>query len=227
MVLEIDIIFKSGEELVSNSPQEKISDNQTEITTIGLWIEAFGTFLSAIGNTPISAVNHNLLFDIDRVGDVLQLSGTTIQIEDEKNWTLNKYGNIVIAGGTSEEIYANFRPDRGSEIQEQIYSQSTAIQAVGTALALADSLEQSNSTIEICNVYANSLQVIGLSIESISSIYENEQRENFVNSVGHWIQFSGAALAAICHEKTNPYFSKYTLDNTQNQYSYSYYFLNH
>ena len=75
---------KSGEESVSNSPQEEIVDNQTEITTIGLWIEAFGTLLSAIGNTPISVVNQNFLFNIDAIGDVLQLSGTTIQIEDEK-----------------------------------------------------------------------------------------------------------------------------------------------
>ena len=54
-------------------------------------------------------------------------------------------------------------------------------------------------------------------------MYENEQRENFVNSVGHWIQFTGATLAAICEEKTNPYFSKYTVNRTDNPYSYSYY----
>ena len=94
MVLEIHIIFKSGEELVSNSPQEKISDNQTEITTIGLWIEAFGTFLSAIGNTPISAVNQNLLFDIDRIGDVLQLEGTT-----------TTYGNAIQF--SNDSLYKN------------------------------------------------------------------------------------------------------------------------
>lgn len=211
-----------------SNPEENLHfENETEITTMGLWVEAFGTFLSAIGNTPITDANQNVLFDLDSIGDVLQVSGTAIQLDDEKNYTLNKYGNMVIAGGTLEEIYGNFRPDRGSPIQEQIYSQSTAIQAVGTALALADSIEQNKSLIGLCTVYANIIQLIGLGIESISGTFENEERENLVNSVGHWIQFSGATLAAMCQEQTNPFFTINTTKISDNQYSYSYYLLNH
>ncbi|MFS0783478.1 DUF6944 family repetitive protein [Bacillus sp. 1P06AnD] len=116
----------------SLTSQKQMLENQTVVTTVGLWIEAFGTFLSAIGNTPTEVLYEELLYNIDAIGDVLQVGGTAIQIDDEKYYTLNKYGNIVIAGGTLEEIYANFRPDRGSEKQELLYTQSTAIQALGT-----------------------------------------------------------------------------------------------
>lgn len=204
--------------------QDYTFDNQTEITTIGLWIEAFGTFLSAIGNTPIPVINENLLHNIDAIGDVLQVSGTAIQIDDEKYYTLNKYGNIVIAGGTLEEVYANFRPDRGSQTQELLFSQSTAIQAVGTGLALIDSFEQKQTFVGLCEIYANFLQIIGLSIESLSGIYDAENEKGIlINSIGHWIQFTGATLAAICQETTDPYFFKKQYKDKSDKYCYSYY----
>ncbi|MFS0783477.1 DUF6944 family repetitive protein [Bacillus sp. 1P06AnD] len=76
--------------------------------------------------------------------------------------------------------------------------------------------------IGLCDVYADALQIIGLSIESISGIYEGEKGQ-LINSVGHWIQFLGATLAALCQEINNPFFTIKRLDDSLDKYNYSFY----
>ena len=79
--------------------------NRTEVSTVAMWIEVIGTIISALGNTPaLTFIGPQLASDLNLVGDTIQLGGTIIQIEDEKNLTYNKIGNIIQVTGNSEEI---------------------------------------------------------------------------------------------------------------------------
>ena len=79
--------------------------NRTEVSTVAMWVEVIGTIISALGNTPaLTFIGTQLASDLNLVGDTIQLGGTIIQIEDEKNLTYNKIGNIIQVTGNSEEI---------------------------------------------------------------------------------------------------------------------------
>ncbi|MGM9923532.1 MAG: DUF6944 family repetitive protein [Bacillus sp. (in: firmicutes)] len=166
--------------------------------TIAQWIEAGGTVLSAIGNTPIDFLSASFLYDINLIGDFLQVGATSVQIDAEDSLTFNSLGNITQVIGNTEEIagYILFVNDQTE--QNLLVNQGNAIQAVGVALSLTFFLEQQNNLVNMYNIYSNLLQIIGLGMQSLSSISTlSTDQSQTLNVIGNWIQAIGAILAAI------------------------------
>ncbi|WP_019240682.1 MULTISPECIES: DUF6944 family repetitive protein [Bacillus] len=171
--------------------------NNTEMT-IAQWVEAFGTVLSAIGNTPIEFLSSDFLYDINLVGDVLQVSATSVQLDAETKLTYNSLGNMLQIVGNSEEIagYILFKNDQ--TVQNILVNQGNAIQVVGIGSSLVFFLAHKRNLVNIYNIYANLIQMIGLSIQMLSTISTlTKEQSQTLNVVGNWTQAIGAILAAI------------------------------
>lgn len=211
-----------------------INETVTESTLFALTIEAIGTILSAIGNTPIPFLSQSLLYDIDNIGDILQVTGTGIQIDDERVLSLNKIGNIVIASGNLEEIAANFLFARGSALQQLLLQQGNAVQVVGTGLALVYSYEQTPNLANLYGLYANLLQIVGLSLQVLAGTLPSNSTESTVtNTIGNWIQAGGANLAVVSQVIENNNSDNNSSEDHSgyqdggDKYRYGYYFHNH
>ncbi|MFS0783475.1 DUF6944 family repetitive protein [Bacillus sp. 1P06AnD] len=204
-----------------------IKETVTELTTFALWMEAIGTILSAIGNTPSNFFTQTFLNDLDNIGDILQVGGTGIQIDDENVFSLNKLGNYIIVGGNLEEIGADLILERGSILQQTLLNQGNAIQAVGTGLALIYSLEQYPSLSNIVGLYANLLQIIGLLFQVVAGKFPSGNTSGtIINTIGNWLQAMGAVLAVISQKIETAHPTSSFSNSKQDKYNYGYYLQN-
>ncbi|MGN1386283.1 MAG: DUF6944 family repetitive protein [Bacillus sp. (in: firmicutes)] len=168
------------------------------LMTITQWTEAIGTTLSAIASTPISFISTDTLANLNIIGDVIQVGSTAIQIDAEKKITFNSIGNYVQVAGNVEEIGAEIILYNDQTAQTPFITQGNAIQAVGVSLSLVFFLGQKHNLINVYNIYANILQVIGLSIQVLSSNSSlTTDQSNTLNAIGGWLQAIGTILAAI------------------------------
>lgn len=183
-----------------DSDESSISEytlNRTEVTTVAMWVEVIGTIIAAIGATPFDFINSDLSNDLNLVGNGLQVAGTTVQIEDEKNLTLNKIGNIIQDGGNIESLAGFIIPTRFSDLRDLLQTQGTAIQALGTALSLVfTKVHPTLSSLE--ETYGTILQLIGLGMQSLSAGFpDDDETGQNLNTIGNWVQVVGATLQAL------------------------------
>ncbi|MFS0780593.1 DUF6944 family repetitive protein [Bacillus sp. 1P06AnD] len=203
-----------------------IEETVTDSTTFALWIEAIGTILSAIGNTPSNIFSQSFLYNLDNIGDILQVTGTGIQIDDERVLSLNKLGNYIIAAGNLEEIAADFLLERESGLQQLLLNQGNAIQAAGTGLAVIYSFGQTPTLSNIYGLYANVLQLVGLALQVLAGGFPSDNETGTViNTIGNWVQASGAVLAVVSQELENADSSNESESsvNGEGKYNYSFY----
>lgn len=171
--------------------------NNTKMT-IAQWVEAGGTILSAVGNTPIPFLSTDFLYDINLVGDILQVGATSVQLDAEQLITYNYLGNATQVIGNSEEIagYILLRDDPAK--RKILINQGNGIQAAGMALSLTFYLGHKHTLVNIYNIYANLIQIIGLSIQILASNTSlSSEQSTTLNVIGNWLQAIGAILAAL------------------------------
>ena len=210
--------------------------NRTEVSTVAMWIEVIGTIISALGNTPaLTFIGPQLASDLNLVGDTIQLGGTVIQVEDEKNLTYNKIGNIIQVAGNSEEIAGYAIPLNLTDLRTLLQTQGNAIQLTGISLSfIFTQVQPTLSSIE--EAYGTMLQILGLGMQTLSGGFpsSNEFGQN-LNTTGNWVQVIGAILQAIgqtryleklrlrylqeasVHTPTNPSVTRYYALSNANQ----------
>lgn len=194
---DIDFYGQSNAATNTRTYHYNYNSNNT-LMTVTQWTEAFGTTLSAIGSTPISFLSSNTLANIDIIGDAIQIGSTAIQLDAENKVTFNSIGNIVQVVGNTEELGAEVIFFNNQTEQNLFSTQGNAIQATGVALSLIFFLNQKHNIINIYNIYANILQIIGLSIQVLSANSSlSTNQSNTLNATGAWIQAIGTILAAI------------------------------
>lgn len=88
-----------------------------------------------------------------------------VHIDAENKVTFNSIGNIVQVVGNTEELGAENILFNDQTEQNLFITQGNAIQAVGVSLSLIFFIGQKHNLINVYNIYANILQIIGFSIQ--------------------------------------------------------------
>jgi hypothetical protein len=172
--------------------------------TFGAWIQAIGTVLSAIGNTPIKSVSEDTLENIDIVGNELQAAGNALEADAIKNpGNLTKIGNQIQSIGNLIVISA-LMIDFNEVTRQELDIKGNLLQALGGSAAVADSLDEERTLDELLSIYGNALQVIGNSLQAVSGILElNNEDSGDLNVIGSWIQAVGSILSALVQSQSS------------------------
>lgn len=196
-----------------------MSSNQF-LDTVGSWVQAIGTVLSAIANTPTLVPEEDSATNLDVVGNVLQGTGNALIADGEEGLTLNKIGSSVQAIGNSTVI-TGLIGDFPEETKERLVIDGNFIQALGGGVSAADITE--NSPAEGINIVGNLLQTIGNSLQAFAGIIdlksgdeelsagqgygkqgngnqgdgESQLDSQTIQVLGSWIQAIGAILTLI------------------------------
>ena len=137
--------------------------------TVGSWVQAIGTVLSAIANTPTLVPEEDSATNLDVVGNVLQGTGNALIADGEESLTLDKIGSSVQAIGNSTVIIGLIG-DFSEETKQKLVIDGNFIQALGGGVSAADITE--NSPVEELNIVGNLLQTIGNSLQAIAGIID-------------------------------------------------------
>lgn len=73
--------------------------NNRSKALIGSWIQAVGTTISAVGNTPPAVREETFSSYLDLWGNVLQGAGNTLIADSEEAISLDKWGNKIQTTG--------------------------------------------------------------------------------------------------------------------------------
>ena len=156
------------------------------------WLVAIGTVLSAIANTPSDTLSDSMLEDLDLIGSVLQAVGSGIIPEDAEY--LEQVGGRIEAFGDIVTIQALFVEDERTS--RLLNAQGNLIQVAGTGLGL--NLEGNQTRNEALNTVGDVLQMIGNTLIAFSIKYPpNSKKAQEFNTVGSWIEATGAVLSAL------------------------------
>jgi hypothetical protein len=173
--------------------------------TFGAWIQAVGTVLSAIGNTPSKSLSDDTLEQIDIMGNEMQAAGNALEADAINNpFDLTKIGNQVQSIGNLT-VLSGLIIDFNEVTKQELDIKGNLLQALGGSAAVADSLDEERTLDELLSIYGNALQVIGNSLQAISGIMElNNEDSGDLNVIGSWIQAVGAVLAALVQSQSSP-----------------------
>jgi hypothetical protein len=174
-------------------------------STFGSWIQAIGTVLSAIGNTPNKYLSEGSLENIDIVGNELQATGNALEADAIIDpASLTKIGNQIQSIGNLT-VLAGLIMDFNEVTEQELTIKGNLMQALGGSAAVADSLEDERTLDELLSIYGNGLQVIGNTLQAISGILElNNEDSGDLNAAGSWIQAVGAVLSALVQSQSTP-----------------------
>ncbi|MFL8936068.1 DUF6944 family repetitive protein [Rossellomorea oryzaecorticis] len=166
--------------------------------TFGAWVQAVGTVLSAIGNTPSKSLSDDTLTNLDIIGNEMQATGNALEADAIKNpFDLTKIGNQVQSIGNLT-VLSGLVFDFNEVTKQELDIKGNLLQALGGSAAVADSLDEERTLDELLSIYGNALQVIGNSLQAISGILElNNEESGDLNVIGSWIQAVGAVLSAL------------------------------
>lgn len=172
--------------------------------TFGAWIQAIGTVLSAIGNTPIKSVPEESLQNIDIVGNELQATGNALEADAINDpGSLTKIGNQIQAIGNLT-VMSGLMIDLNEVTKQELDIKGNLLQALGGSAAVADSLDEERTLDELLSIYGNALQVIGNSLQAISGILElNNEDSGDLNVIGSWTQAVGSVLSALVQNQSS------------------------
>ncbi|GGB40395.1 hypothetical protein GCM10011409_17430 [Lentibacillus populi] len=85
----------------------------------GTWIQAIGTTVSAVANTPSLVNDQDLLAHLDLWGNVLQATGNALVADSEQYPSLDKLGNQIQSIGNLTNI-VGFLVTVSEEIQAEL-----------------------------------------------------------------------------------------------------------
>lgn len=96
----------------------------------GSWVQATGTTVSAVGNTPSVSSDKELLANLALWGNVLQATGNALIADSIEKPSLSKIGNQVQSIGNLT-IIVKFLIVVNEEIQNELNIKGNLLQAVG------------------------------------------------------------------------------------------------
>ncbi|WP_079710877.1 DUF6944 family repetitive protein [Paraliobacillus ryukyuensis] len=163
-----------------------------EKVVLGNWIQATGTIISAVANTPDIPISANLKQDFKVIGNTLQATGNAIQVEKLTLRNLNNIANEIQAVGNTLEIASLMLPIRSSDT---LSSQGDLLQALGSVISFSEEWKKER-TIEVLYLgIGNLLQAIGNSLQALAT--RSKSNATILNTIGNWIQATGAVMTAI------------------------------
>ncbi|CQR46508.1 hypothetical protein BN1058_00769 [Paraliobacillus sp. PM-2] len=168
--------------------------SKQENIVFGGWVQAIGTVLSALGNTPNIPIPSKIKEDFDLIGNVLQATGNAIQVETITLEDLNSIGNEIQAIGNTT-VVASFLLPVDQTTKEGLDTKGNLLQALGGAVCFSENWKEKNSRDVLYNGIGNLLQVIGNSLQALSS--QSKTNATLINTLGSWIQAIGAVMTAI------------------------------
>ena len=179
--------------------------DKKQIIKFGTWLDAVGTTLSAIGNTPFPFISKDRLKRIDLIGDSLQATASSIMADAEEEFNLFKIGNMIDASGNVIEIAGANLPFTNPRSNQILLVEGNGLQTIGTGLTFIYSYEYALQTefeeIELgtlYGIYGSLVQTIGLAMQTIAALLpEDNLQGQRLNTVGTWVQAIGAILEAI------------------------------
>ncbi|WP_182201272.1 DUF6944 family repetitive protein [Paraliobacillus salinarum] len=160
----------------------------------GGWVQAVGTVLSALGNTPNIPVSLKIKKEFDLLGNTLQATGNAIQVEKLTLDDLNNIGNELQAIGNTT-VVASFLLPVDQPTKEGLDTKGNLLQALGGAISFSENWKEKNTLNVLYNGIGNLLQVIGNSLQALS--LQSKADATLINTIGHWIQTTGAVMTAI------------------------------
>ena len=164
---------------------------------VGAWMQAIGTIMSAIGNTPTIKKTEISSMNLDLWGNVLQGTGNALIADSEEGVSLDKIGNKVQTVGNMVIVLAFLTPI-SEQVKTELNIKGNMIQAVGGSLSFADALNEEITVVTLYDIYGNLLQIIGNSMQSIGgrkSLKENDGET--INTIGSWVQAIGSVLTLM------------------------------
>ncbi|MGP4041217.1 DUF6944 family repetitive protein [Gracilibacillus sp. D59] len=161
---------------------------------LGGWIQAVGTVLSALGNTPRIALSSDIKDDLKLIGNVMQATGNTLQVKGISLQDLNSLGNEIQAVGNITEV-ASLRLPVTDNVKSLLGIQGDLMQALGGGMNFAEEWQKEITVEVMYNGFGNLLQVIGNSLQALSTRSTTNATE--INTIGNWIQVIGAIMTAI------------------------------
>lgn len=169
-------------------------NNNELLATIGTWVQAIGTTLSAISTSPSL---EKLSTKINFWGNVGQASGNFLVAKSEKTWTLDKVGNDVQALGNSI-IAAGIFFDVNKNTMRKLSIIGNGLQSLGDGLSLTYDLGQQPSTEDLYSIYGNFLQMVGNALQALSGSKKLQNKlGKKLNQIGSWVQAAGAIILGV------------------------------
>lgn len=188
----------------NSSQQDESSPQSIEnelIAAYANWVEAFGTFVSAVGSDP--SLNSQLSNDLGVIGNIIQAGATAVVTDTEETWNLNKLGNVIDGIGLIEEAAGGIFNITNQTEQLIIFLQGNLLQALGNSLTTLYSLQQPPTIPNLYGFYGNATELSGLIIEisgeaiQLRNNAEATDVTTTLNVLGNWVQVAGAVITAI------------------------------
>lgn len=177
-----------------NSNSANSSSNTTAIA--GGWIEAIGTIVAAIGNTPSKVISKSMLKDLRLIGNVLQANGSALVADNEEllldivGDQLQAIGNITVVAGIL---------DTNEKSSQLLLTQGNLLQILGSGVSV--NTHGNLSLIQNIDNIGNIIQAIGNTIQVFSNTSTKEGIS--MNALGVWIQAAGTVITALAADYDN------------------------
>ena len=185
----------SGSVSQSNNSSSS-SYNSNIIAIAGGWIEAIGTIVAAIGNTPSTIFSRSTLKDFRIIGNVLQASGSALTAENEEllldivGDQLQAIGNITVVAGLL---------DNNEQSSQRLSTQGNLLQILGSGVSI--NTQGNLSFIQTIDNIGNIIQAIGNTIQVFANT--NTEEGIIMNATGTWIQAVGTVITALAGDYDN------------------------
>ncbi|WP_280772063.1 DUF6944 family repetitive protein [Salipaludibacillus daqingensis] len=165
----------------------------------GAWLDAFGTIISAYGETRtlvgLNDINNQLLM----IGDGLQAFGSGLEGTIAKDSSLDFAGNWIDGAGAATSSFTAYLEDRVETERDELIQLGllgSSFQSMGASMsALSDYLQE-----EYKYFVGNALQGLGAGLEAIGSLYvlnEKEMQGQYLKVLGATFQAIGSNLVVI------------------------------
>ena len=163
---------------------------------LGSWIQAIGTLLPALGNTPSLKISKSVQTYLSLIGNTMQATGNALIVESASDISLSTVGNKIQAIGNSIVVLSIFVHSKGT--QKNLNIKGDLLQSLGSIVSIPDYLQiESKSLNDILNLYANILQATGNALQALAVKLGPNEQGQLINLIGSWLQTIGAFMQAI------------------------------
>ncbi len=158
------------------------------------WEQALGTVIAALAATPPLSLNEKSL---SLIGNVLQGTANGVEADLDQDKPLISYGEKIQAAGNSTVVASILLP-LDEKTESNLNIAGNLLQALGSVMAIPHYLYiQQKKLTDVLNLYGIFLQTIGNSLQALSENLKPEEKSEWTDFAGSWIQAFGAILQAI------------------------------
>ncbi|MBS3680648.1 hypothetical protein KGF86_10510 [Ornithinibacillus massiliensis] len=178
-----------------------MNDNTQEL--FGSWIQAIGTLIDASSSTPYYELNERSQSDLIIIGNVMQATGNGLIVDTGEAFSIEQIGGAIESLGNITVVAAIlFELDDKAEIELTI--KGHLLQALGSLLPpfYLTGDDKAFDKDEMLLNLGSILQAIGSIMQAWAGFQALHAKDGEkIDSLGGWIQASGAVLQALVVSK--------------------------